>query len=155
MKKHLTKGDIDKMISEQVNINYDDDKVRGMIDEVNGMIVEVGKVIGVYMSKYMGVSIGEVINNPGEYNDLVEKIRGGYEVIYSKYRRIDSIQVDMDDNNRLVRELGLKLSDLNLVLDDLDSVRDLFEELVDTVVSNGGVRNKIKNLQQYIKNIDI
>ncbi len=155
MKIHLTKGELSNMISEQVNFHYDDDKVRGMINEVNGMIVEVEKTIGVYMSKYIGTSISEVINNPVEYSKLVEKIRGGYDIMYSKYSRVDSIQVDMDDDNRVVRELGLKLSDLNLVLDDLENIRYLFEELVDMVISNGEVKNRIINLQQYIKNIEV
>lgn len=155
MKIVLTEKQIKTIVSEQVSFQYDDEKIKEMVGQVDTMISDTTRLIGEYMGRFIATSVGDIVESPDSYISLLEKIRNVHESIYSKYNRIDTIQVEMDDDNQLVRHLGNQLSELNLILDELDNVRSLFEDMIDMITSNGEVSNKIKRLSQFIKNIEI
>lgn len=152
MKIIFTESQINKIIFEDVNIHYDDEQIIDLIKQSENLINEGKKFIGTYFGKYMSLSVNEIISNPSDHIRTVEMIKKIHDQLHKRFNILYNSKenlYDVQPDNPLVSKFDISIGHLDIVQDDLDTVRDRYESLVDLFVDYDG---KIKdNIVQFEK----
>jgi conjugal transfer/entry exclusion protein len=115
------------------NLYYGDEKLPELTNQVINDIKESKQICSKLLSMLKTITVGDIIDNPEQYTNLLSKIESIYKKYYDKskqyYRILETYESDFDNKNLMRFENSVY--DLDTIVNDIDDIKELFEETIE------------------------
>jgi hypothetical protein len=115
------------------NFNYGDEKLPEFTSQVNKDIQESTQTCSKLLSMLKTITIGDIVDNPEQYTNLLTKIETLYKKYNDKanqyYNILKTYKWDWDNDNLV--EFEKSVTNLDNIVSDLNKIKDLFEETIE------------------------
>lgn len=155
MNIHLTKQQLERVISESVNFHYERENIPQMMKEIEEIVNEGKKVVTASLNNLKSLSVLDIMENPIEIRNQIENINKMREVYYQKYKKyydiyeiMDESHYDMDKDNKDLWAFYKSINKLDDIQTDLDNVRDVVESFVDVILDGTDLKDMVGNLEK-------
>lgn len=129
MKIIFKKSQVNKIISEQVNISYTPEKIDMYVQEALKDATESERVFNVYLMKINDLTVSYITENEEEMRKFLELIENTSKMVEKKHSRFYDIVdlydfMDMPDNVKQLEKITEKLDNLYYDFERLSSSLD-------------------------------
>jgi hypothetical protein len=115
------------------DFNYGDEKLPEFTSQVNKDIQESTQTCSKLLSMLKTITIGDIVDNPEQYTNLLTKIETLYKKYNDKanqyYNILKTYKWDWDNDNLV--EFEKSVTNLDNIVSDLNKIKDLFEETIE------------------------
>lgn len=147
----ITESELKQMVKEALNVHYSSDNIPKYQQEVTKIIHDGKKFGNRILTIIKSLTIGEIMENPSKYQKMYQDIVNmvdHYSKMNNKYYDIHSALEDNEENNDQINEFYHQVSNLDSLWNDLDDMRMIFSEMIDTVIDGSGqIKSKIKDFE--------
>lgn len=128
---------------------YSEDRIPSLMSTITHEMNEGKKIITKYFQQLKGLNIGDVLDSPETYVKIVQflsETEDKFRLRYNKYYDIHESFENQDLESNDVYELGRLVSDFDTVYMDISDLKEAYSDILDPIIDNGRISNKIKYL---------